>query len=265
MITAEILPAEGARYTASLLLLPDLWAGPGAWRACASFLAHRGWECHLLDPRRGGGIERRATAVVEYAAAVPGRTVLVAHAGGAALALAVARRRPPAAVVLIAPLLPGSPEARTLALRPRALLALLTGADVPPPHGRSAALVFGDLPEGVRATVARGLAPEEAEAVRDVLWGRLPAPTPPGVPTLVVSGDRDPLLPVPKAADLARALGGRHELLAGAGHWPLGGPAWLGAVDVVHRWLVRELGEELLDLYAEAMAERDEGSDDEAE
>jgi pimeloyl-ACP methyl ester carboxylesterase len=265
MLTAETLPAEGARYTASLLLLPDLWAGPGAWRACASFFTHRGWECHLLDPRRGGGVEQRAAAVAEYAAGVSPRTVLIGHGGGAALALAAARRSPPAALVLVAPVRPGSREARALALRPGALLALLTGAAVPPPRGRGAALVLGELPERVRATVAREQAPEEAQAVREILWGRLPPPVPVGVPTLVVSGDRDPLLPVACAVELARGLGGRHELLAGVGHWPLAGATWLGTVDVVHRWLVRALGEELLELYAESMAERDEGSDDETE
>jgi hypothetical protein len=34
--------------------------------------------------------------------------------------------------------------------------------------------------------------------------------------------------------------------------------AWQEAVPRVHRWLVRRLGEANLELYAEAMADRDE-------
>jgi hypothetical protein len=37
---------------------------------------------------------------------------------------------------------------------------------------------------------------------------------------------------------------------------------WQGTVDLLHRWLVRRLGEPLLEFHAEAMAERDAGGDD---
>ncbi|HJW70219.1 MAG TPA: hypothetical protein VJ829_12735, partial [Candidatus Binatia bacterium] len=65
------------------------------------------------------------------------------------------------------------------------------------------------------------------------------------------------LLPRDAAMALAAALGAEQTEIEGAAHWPIVAPAWQHTADVVHRWLVRRLGEPLLDLYAEMMAERD--------
>jgi pimeloyl-ACP methyl ester carboxylesterase len=93
--------------------------------------------------------------------------------------------------------------------------------------------------------------------IRDVARGR-PAPAAlAGVPGLLLAGARDPLLPPPEAAALARAVGAEHQQLEVAGHWPLAGPAWQEAVGRVHRWIVQRLGAPLLERYDEAMAERD--------
>src|SRR5207247_106143 len=85
MLTAETLPAEGARYAAGLVCIPGLWAGSRVWRGFASYLGHRGWECHLLDVRGVvGGLTARAAAVREYAAALPAPAGFVGpDAGGA--------------------------------------------------------------------------------------------------------------------------------------------------------------------------------------
>ena len=58
-------------------------------------------------------------------------------------------------------------------------------------------------------------------------------------------------------AGLADALGAEHTEIAGAAHWPIVAPSWRPTADAVHRWLVRRLGEPLLELYGEMMAERD--------
>jgi pimeloyl-ACP methyl ester carboxylesterase len=79
------------------------------------------------------------------------------------------------------------------------------------------------------------------------------------VPTLLLSGERDALLPPAAARRLADELGGEAAVLAGAPHWLLGSAHWLACASRVHRWLVHRLGEPLLELYAETMAERDEG------
>jgi pimeloyl-ACP methyl ester carboxylesterase len=262
MLRAETLQAEGSRYAAALLFVPGLWAGAQAWQSLAGYLAHRGWECHLLDARGiAQGLAGRAAAVAEYAAGLGSHAVVLGHDAGALVALATAARGA-AAAVLVAPLVPGTRSVRALAFAPRTLAALLTGRPVPPPGGRPARLLAAGLPEAVREELARILGPDDVAVVREVLWGRARPLVAAPVPTLVVSGARDPLLPPPAAAALARALGAEQRVLAEAGHWPLAGPGWQRAGDLVHRWIVQRLGEGLLELYPEAMAGREAASDD---
>ncbi len=262
MLSADIVRAESARYTTSLLCIPGLWSAPLVWRGFASYLAHRGWESQLLDVRAvDGGIATRAAAVAAHAASLSAPPVLIGHDVGGVVALAAAARAPAAAVVLLAPVVPGSAPARALAMRPATVVPLLLGRAVPPPTLAAAAPLCGELPPPLRSAVVSALAPDSARVVRDVVRPRL-APSPvAGVPTLVVAGDRDPFLPAPAAAALARTIGAQHEALDGAGHWLLAGPAWQRCVGLVHRWLVQRLGEPLLERYAEATAERDEDAE----
>src|SRR4029453_13702792 len=118
----------------------------------------------------------------------------------------------------------------------------------PPPGAAAARLVCDEVPDGLDV--------ESARAVLDVVRGQPPPGSPPGVPTLVVAGERDPLLAPPAAAALATSLAGEFVSIPGAAHWPILSPGWQRTVAEVHRWLVRRLGEALLDFYAEAMAER---------
>ena len=264
MLSAETVHGESARYAAQVVCVPGLWASAAVWRGFAGYLGHRGWECHLVDVRPvSGGVEARAAAVAEYAAALPAPAILLGHDGGGLIALAAARRSPPAALVLLAPLAPGSRGARLLTLAPRSLLALLLDRRVPPPSGLAAA-AWLDLPGPARARVQPLLAPEDAASVRELLWGRLRLEPAPGPPALLVAGGRDRVLAPASAAPLARALGAELRVLETAGHWPLAGPGWQEASALVHRWLVQRLGEPLLELHAEAMAER-EVEDDGAE
>jgi len=258
MLAAEIQRAEGGRYAASLVLLPGLWAGPAAWRPCAGFLAHRGWESHLLDLRRlPEGHASRAAAVAEYAAALGVPAVLIAHGAGAGTALAAARRGCAKGLVLVSPLIPGSRGARELTLGLRSALPLLLGRPIPPPQGYQDDLLLGGLPEPLRTRVRSGLAPESAAFVWEVARGVREAGGS-SVPTMVASGSRDALLPVPEAEALAAGLGAELAVLPDAGAWPINGPGWQAVVGVLHRWIVQRLGEPLLELYPEAMAAREE-------
>jgi hypothetical protein len=101
----------------------------------------------------------------------------------------------------------------------------------------------------------RGETRDDARLVRDVLWGDLPARA--DVPALVVAAADDPLLPAAAVRMLVAALDADEERFVGATRSPLVGPTWRTPVDAVHRWLVRRLGEPLLELYPEAMADRD--------
>ena len=257
MLTAESVHAEGARYAASLVCIPGLWAGPPAWRGFATYLGHRGWESHLLDLRAvPGGVDARATAVAEFAAELQAPPILVGHDAGGLVALAAAGRVATAGVVLVAPLAPGSREARALVRALRPLLALIRGGSIAPPAG-TAADAWLDLPDPARSVTVAGLAADDAASVRDVVWGRTAVAPATGVPAAVVAGDRDAVLPPPAAAALAQAAGAELVQLSGGGHWLLAGPSWQPAVALVHRWLVRRLGAPLLELYKEAMAERE--------
>jgi pimeloyl-ACP methyl ester carboxylesterase len=257
MLTAEIQHAEGARYRACLVLVPGLWAGPAAWRGFAAYLAHRGWESHMLDLRGQGGLAARGAAVAEYAGSLPAPAVLIGHDAGAPAALAAAAARLPAALVLLAPVLPGSRGLRGLVGRPGSVLALLRGRPVARPDVAALARAWGETGAAALRLAATLAACEDAAVVREVAWRRRASVPAVRAPVLLLGGGRDPLLTPDAAAAVARGIGAEHQTLATAGHWPMAGPGWERAVDLVHRWLVQRLGEPLLERYAEAMAERD--------
>jgi len=261
MQTPEPVHAEAARYATSLLFLPGLWAGPELWRGAATYLAHRGWESGLVDLRTAvGGIASRAQQVADCAAGLPAPPVLVGHDAGALVALAAARRGPSAAVVLVAPQAPGQSPGqaveRAMVLGIAPFLALLRRRPVPAPEGWRAARLLGDLPGAARSQ----LGADDPAAIWDVTWRRAFVPGV-KVPTLLVVGDRDPLLSLPAARALAATVGAEEGVVAGAGHWPHLGPTWSALVNLVHRWLIQRLGESLLEQYANAMAERDADDD----
>jgi pimeloyl-ACP methyl ester carboxylesterase len=209
MLSAETIHPEGPRYAASLVLVPGLWTPADACRRFAGYLAHRGWESHVVDLERHGGVVARGTAVASYAAELSVPPILIGHDAGAWVALEAAVHRPPAAVVLLAPLDPGAVTARSLGLSLGAVLAVLLGRGV---------------------SLAPGVAPADAPLLRDLLWRRWAMPQV-DAPVLSVPGSAPSLL---------------------------GSATWQATADRVHRWLVQQLGAPLLELYPEAMAERDE-------
>lgn len=248
MLQGIPLRAESPRYNASLVVLPELWAPASSWQAVAGFLGHRGWEGWVLELRGQGGLEDRAAAVVEFAARLDRPPVLVGHGVGAHLALRTAQAARAAALVLIAPVEPGSAPSRGLVSRWDVAKAALLRGDVPPPQGRRAARLFGETPSRLGA--------EPAPAVLDLVRSTPPPGGPPGVPTLLVAGSRDPLLPPAAALALSQRLDAERADVVDAGHWLHLRPDWQRTVGLVHRWLVQRLGEGLLDYYADAMAER---------
>ncbi len=258
LVTAPIHP-EGPRYGASLVFLPGLWAGSDVWRGPATFFGHRGWQGTLVDLRGvPGGIAARGQAVAEVVRRIPGRVVLAGHDAGALAALAAARRQPVAALVLVSPLVAGSAATHALTWSWGLVLAAMRRRLVAPPRGPLADAAFADLPEALR----RALAPDDAATVAEIgRHARLQRPVA-LPPTLILHGDADPLLPPHDARLLAERLGADARELSGVGHWPIAGPAWQTCVRHAHRWLVQRLGEELLELYPEAMAERDDADDD---
>lgn len=255
MLAVTPVHPEGPRYAAPVVYVPGLWCPPAAWRAAASYLGHRGWSGALLDLAAvPGGGDARVAAVAGYVQALPAPPVVVAHDGGAALAVALAGRVPVHALVLVAPLVPGAPSTRAYVWSWGIVRALLTAARCAPPTGRFADAVLADLPASHRDAL-RPEDPRILAALARPTTVRRPSPMP---PCLVVSGETDPVLPPDAARAFAEDLGAELASVSG-GHWPFAGAAWQACVGVIHRWLVRRGGAPLLELYEEAMAERDEG------
>src|SRR5262245_26365101 len=185
MLEATPIHPEGPRYGASLVFLPGLWAGPDAWRPVATYLGHRGWQGALLDLRPvRGGLEARALAVADYVAGLGTPAVLVGHDAGALVALAAAARRPVAAIVLVAPLVPGTPRAHALTWSWSLVWTMLAGGGVGPPSGALAERAFAELSPGLRAA----LGPDDPRLVARIGRGYEVAPPDPLPPALLVHG-----------------------------------------------------------------------------
>lgn len=254
MSTPRFVPAhpEGPRYATSLLFVPGLWASPEAMQPIAGFLGHRGWEGLVVDLEGvPGGLADRADAIVGALPRRPEPMVLIGHDAGGLLALEVARRVPVRALVLLAPIVPGARELRRLISPWAVLRMLLGGSEIACPQGPARAALLGTTrPAALRSA-------EPGQAVVDVIRGRVDvAPT--GGPTLLVRGETDTLLSPGDLRQLAGRLNAEVVTISGCGRWLLDGPRWQACVGAVHRWLVQTLGEELLELYAEMMAERDD-------
>jgi pimeloyl-ACP methyl ester carboxylesterase len=255
MITATAVHPEGPRYAAPLVYLPGLWVGPGVWRRAAGHLGHRGWEGTILDLRGvAGGIQQRAAAVAEHLRSRAAPPVFLGYDVGAVIALAAAAVMDVRALVLVSPLRPGAPTTHALTWSRGLVWSLFRRGSLPVPGGAIGEAFLARLPPDLRDSL-RG---EDARLLGG-LARRSPLRRPASLPpTLVVHAADDPLVPVDEARRLAAGLGAEVLEAPGRGHWPLTAGAWQQCVDRVHRWLVQRLGEELLELYGEAMADRDE-------
>jgi pimeloyl-ACP methyl ester carboxylesterase len=243
---------EGPRYRAPLIFVPGLWSGREAWRRAAGLLAHRGWEGWLADPGgETGGIPERAAALAAVAEELGRAPVLVALDAAGVVALEVARRTPVAAVVWVAPFVPGGAAVRAAVSPWRVLAGIVLGAPVGRPGGWT--------PEAAHPAWIREQ--EAAALVVDVVRGRT-ALRAAGVPTALVVGEGDPRCTAEDRAALCARLDADLVVLPGAAGLPLAIGHWQEHAGVVHRWLVRRLGETVLELYEEAMAERDAGDDE---
>jgi hypothetical protein len=200
-----------------------------------------------VDPTGAGGAAARAAAVAAVASDLGRPPVVVASDGAGLVAVELARRMAVAAVVWIAPVLPGGAAVRRAVSPWRVLAGLLVGRRIERPAAW--------LAEADAAVWRREV--EEAPVVIDLVRGRV-ALGPLGVPCLLAASDLDPRCEARERAALAAALGAEVFVLPDAGSVPLAVGAWQVHAGAVHRWLVQRLGEGVLDLYAEAMAERDE-------
>ncbi len=242
-LTAELTEAERAKFTAPMVLVHGLWDESRSWRRFTGFLRHRGWRCIVVGWPEDG--DRRSLAACEHAL---GRAldqlgepaVLVGHDLGGLLALRMAART--RAAVALAPLIP---HAATVLQGAGSWLERRRGVSLSP--GRSLRDAYPvarrNEPASLLAEIATGGA-GEPETNRGL------------APRLVLAGSTDAIVPPNAARDFAAAGGNDIEVVAG-GHALHLDDGWEDRAAIMHRWLIRNLGEELLALYEEAWADRD--------
>lgn len=229
----EFQRAEFDKFTAPLLLLHGLWTGPWVWRAAASYLAHRGWNCHALAWRGGASSWPELLRRTQRATDELGAPVVVGHDLGALAALQLQRCR---SAVAIAPLPSGAAAPR----HPFAvsLARLLRRRETPTlPTGRKARLLLG-------LEIER-LEPESSPWLEELRQIEIAA-APDEAPRLLLAGGDDVFLPRLAAERLAQRTGAEIKIYDGAGHDLPYGPRWQATAADLHRWLVQKLGPSLL-------------------
>jgi predicted alpha/beta hydrolase family esterase len=233
----EVIRAESGRYRHPLLMIHGTWTGGWIWAGLAGYLAHRGWDAWVPTLSGADAAERRRALVriVRDLAAPP---VLVTHDTGFATALDVADLIAAPAIVAVTPL------ARAVTARGPIAVVASWAARFGMGAFSAPAQVLAELP----ANAITRLTPDSAAFHRAALAAML-RPVPITRPAVVVAtkGDR---LTVPAAAeDLARRSGCAFDLLESAGHFPMLETGFERLGDHVHRWIVRTLGEPLLELF----------------
>jgi pimeloyl-ACP methyl ester carboxylesterase len=220
--------------------------GHGAWAFAEHWLEHtaqRGFPAYAMSLRGHGGsgsapkttMRGYVHDVVQVAAGLPRRAVLVGHGAGARVVAGALARYPAAAGVLVAPVLGGPRMAATVALRnPVATVPALFGGGLRP--GRSA-LFSRALP----SAVARGYATQLGRAAPRAQWQLLLAGPPQQAvgdpPVLVVGSPDDRLVPRTALANTARRYGGAPLLFPGMGHDLMLDTRWAEPIDAILDWL----------------------------
>lgn len=227
-----------------VLFVPGL--GHGAWAFAEHWLGHtagRGFPAHAVSLRGhgGSGAAPRATLraythdVVQVAAGLPRRAVLVGHGAGALVVAHALARYPARAGVLISPVLGGWGTAGTALLRnPVGTLPAAFGG----PLRLSRRQLFSRrLPDAAARSYANRLNRAAARAQWQVLWGRMPEPAV-GDPPMLVAGSPDDRVVPPAALNRAAARYGAAPLLfPGMGHDLMLDAGWSEPIDAILDWL----------------------------
>ncbi len=222
--------------------------GQGAWVYAEHWLEHtaaRGFPAYAMSLRghgTSGSADRPTLAayahdVVQVAAALPRRAVLVGHGAGALVVARALARYPARAGVLVAPVFGGVRAAALAALRnPLGTAPALFGAPLRPRRGQ---LFSRSLP----VTAARGYAARWGRAGRLAQWQLLaPGAVEPAAgdpPVLVLGSPDDTVVARAALARAARRYGGAPLLFPGMGHAMMLDTRWVEPLDAILDWLAK--------------------------
>ena len=242
----EVLSAAPAADSGRppVLFVPGF--GHGAWVFGEHWLEHaagRGFPAHAVSLRGhgGSGAARRATLrayahdVVQAAAALPRRAVLVGHGAGALVVTYALARYPARAAVLAAPVL-GRLSELGMALRnnPMGTLPALFGGAL---RLRRAQLFGPDLPDAAAREYAGRLGRAAPLAQWQLLAHRAPEPAVGDPPVLVIGSLDDRVVPESALTAAARRYGGAPLLFPGMGHDLMLDERWAEPIDAILDWL----------------------------
>jgi pimeloyl-ACP methyl ester carboxylesterase len=277
-IPAECERPEPLKFAWPLVLLPELFTTARHLAVARGYFASIGWEVYTPDLRAAaaaarmdahapdsgaGGFNGLAAILAEALAALGRDAIVVGHGMGGLLALRAVEHPRVRAAVALAPMLPGfrSPLVTGAANWPARLL----GRALKPPRGAVLFNLLADAEPFQREALVRALVADDPRAALEVVRGAIGLDgTEPGdggraAPRLIVAGDSDPFAPLDQTSAFAARLGAALRVVRGRGHWLIGGRALERAVAEVQRFLVRNLGGDLLLLYPEEWKEPNDG------
>jgi pimeloyl-ACP methyl ester carboxylesterase len=216
--------------------------GHGAWAYAEHWLEHtasRGFPAYAVSLRGQGGSESDKKAslraythdVVQVAASLPKRAVIMGHGAGALVVAHALARYPARAAVLVAPVLGGV----SAALRnPGLVLPALLGGGLRLPAGQ---LFSRELPAANARAYAGRMGRASTRAQWQLLWGSEPE-APVGAPHVLVVGSPDDRIVSPNALkQAARRYGGAPLLFPGMGHDMMLDARWREPIDATLDWL----------------------------
>jgi pimeloyl-ACP methyl ester carboxylesterase len=278
-IPSECERPEPLKFAWPLMLLPELFTTARHLAVARGYFASIGWEVYAPDLRAAvmasrkdartsdlsggsslssrppGGFEGAYALLFEALAALEHDAIIIGHGLGGLLALGAVRHPRVRAAVALAPMIPGfrSPMATGVANWPARFL----GRPLKPPRGAVLFDLLADAEPFQREALMRALVADDAHAALEVVRGEIRvggidlASNPRAVPRLIVAGDSDPFAPFDQTNEFAARVGAAVRVVRGRGHWLIGGRALERTVAEVQRFLVHNLGGDLLLLYPE--------------
>ena len=252
---------EPVKFAWPIMLLPELFATPRHLALVLGYLASIGWEVFVPNLRAAFGqgstppLEKLhfndlAALAAEALDAIGRDAVVLGHGVGGLVALELSAHRHVKASVAYAPLVPGfrTPLAGGIGNR----LATMWGRPIKPPRGRVLFELIADSDPFTRDGLINAMVPDSGALLTDVVTGAIEfAAADKAAPRLVVAGDSDIFAPLPQTKAFAKSIGAKPAVIAGRGHWLIGGRALERAINGTQRFLVRALGQDLLLLYPE--------------
>jgi pimeloyl-ACP methyl ester carboxylesterase len=273
-ILAECERPEPLKFAWPLVLLPELFTTARHLAVARGYFASIGWEVYAPDLRAvatasrtdthasdlsggpsAGGFDGLAALLAEALAALGRDAIVIGHGLGGLLALSAVEQLQVRAAVALAPMLPGFRSAMVTGVANWP--ARLFGRALKPPRGVALFDLLADAEPFQREALIRALVADDARAALEVVRGGIKvggidlSHNARGVPRLIVAGDSDPFAPLDQTNEFAARVGAAVRVVRGRGHWLVGGRPLERAVAEVQRFLVRNLGGDLLLLYPE--------------